>query len=73
MTGPIVVENILAHEMGHANGLGHNDDPTKLMCGRPAPCRPDETWLLLTGFRPVTDVEKAYLLKLYPPGWKPAP
>jgi hypothetical protein len=37
---PNVPKNLVAHELGHTLGLGHNSDPTKLMCGRPAPCRP---------------------------------
>lgn len=36
-----VARNVIAHELGHAIGLGHNNDAAKLMCGRPAPCRPD--------------------------------
>jgi hypothetical protein len=37
LTLPNVARNVIAHELGHAIGLGHNDDPTTLMCGRPAP------------------------------------
>src|SRR4029079_8053661 len=36
-----VARNVIAHEVGHPLGLRHNDDPAMLMCGRPAPCRPD--------------------------------
>ena len=38
---PNVPRNLAAHELGHVLGLSHNSDPATLMCGRPAPCRPD--------------------------------
>jgi hypothetical protein len=68
---PNVHRNVIAHELGHAIGLGHNGDPTKLMCGRPAPCRPDSFTATPEYFFPLTDDEKAFLRSLYPPTWAP--
>lgn len=65
-----VGRNIMAHELGHGIGLGHNNDPTKLMCGRPAPCRPGEFRSEVERFFPLMEEEKQVLLKLYPPTWK---
>ena len=71
LTYPNVMRNLIAHELGHAIGLGHNADPTKLMCGRPAPCRPDIYHSNTPRMFPLTDEEKQRLLVLYPPEWKP--
>jgi hypothetical protein len=68
---PNVGRNVIAHELGHAIGLRHNDDPTTLMCGRPAPCRPPVFQSDVAKFFPLTEADKALLLRLYPPTWTP--
>ena len=70
-TLPNVARNVIAHEIGHAIGLGHNNDPTKLMCGRPAPCRPDAFYSSEPKLFPLTDDEKRQLRRMYPADWKP--
>jgi hypothetical protein len=67
---PNVARNVIAHELGHAIGLGHNGDPTMLMCGRPAACRPDAFASQDQRYFPLSGDEKARILVLYPAGWK---
>ena len=69
LTLPNVPRNLIAHELGHAIGLGHNDNPAMLMCGRPAPCRPNAFTANEARFFPLTAAEKERLLQLYPPNW----
>jgi Dual-action HEIGH metallo-peptidase len=71
MNLPNVPRNVIAHELGHAIGLRHNSDPTTLMCGRPAPCRPGLFRSEQPHMFPLTDAEKRRLLAMYPPQLKP--
>ena len=71
MNLPNVARNVIAHELGHAIGLGHNSDPAKLMCGRPASCRPGLFRSDAPRLFPLTDDERRQLLGMYPSAWKP--
>jgi hypothetical protein len=70
LTLPNVARNVIAHALGRAIGLSNNGDPTTLMCGRPAPCRPDRYASDHPNYFPLTEAEKADLLRIYPTSWR---
>lgn len=58
----MVSRHVVAHELGHALGLLHNEHPDTLMCG---PCQPLLSEPDDTGFLPLTDAERARLVELH--------
>lgn len=70
MSLPNVPRNVIAHELGHAIGLGHNADPAMLMCGRPASCRPGLFASQTPHYFPLSAADRSKLLAMYPDGWK---
>jgi hypothetical protein len=63
---PNVARNVIAHLFGLALGLRHNSDPTTLMCGRPATCRPELFRSITPRVFPLTDADRRQLRALYP-------
>lgn len=66
LTLPNVARNEITQRLGVALGLRHNSDPTTLMCGRPAPCRPALFRSVAPRMFPLTETERRQLRAMYP-------
>jgi hypothetical protein len=66
LTLPNVARNVITQLLGYALGLRQNSDPTTLMCGRPAPCRPALFRSVTPRVFPLTETERQQLRTMYP-------
>ena len=73
MSHPDVARQVIAHEIGHVIGLGHNNDSARMMCGLPADCELERLQFSPGRFLPLTDGEVEFLKRVYHTGWQPNP
>jgi putative ABC transport system substrate-binding protein len=73
LTLPNVARNVIARQLGLSIGLSPNADPTTLMCGPPfggGLCLPRRFASDRTEYFPLTEADKAEILRMYPKSWQ---
>jgi putative ABC transport system substrate-binding protein len=73
LTLPNVARNVISRQLGLSIGLSPNADPTTLMCGRPfggGLCPPRRFASDRTEYFPLTQADKAEILRMYPKSWQ---